>query len=268
MFDVSQIMEVAEIAARRAGRAVVDHGSAYRLDVRDKGVADVVCAADLASDRIISNTIRNAFPDHRMLSEEGTNDDEYDYFGPLWIIDPIDGTANYVRNHPYFGISVAFAFDGVVQAACVHAPMLRETFLATKGGGAKLNGSPIKVSSPRNLMRSIVSTGFPHEKVDFDQLLGRFSFLLRNCQDVRRSASPVLDISYVGMGRLDGHTETLFAWDVAAAGLIATEAGAQRSNLVSKPSGIPADLFGEEVVFSAPEIHSELVEQLQRILGK
>jgi myo-inositol-1(or 4)-monophosphatase len=262
MLDVCEIAEVAREAAQEAGRAVVDHWSAYKLDVRNKGATDIVSAADQASDRIISAAIRTAFPNHRIMSEEDTTAHEVDYSGPLWIIDPIDGTANYVRGHRYFGISIAFAFDGVVQAGCVHAPMLAETFLATKGGGAKLNGSPIKVSASHTLMRSIVSTGFPHEKSDFDHLLKRVSLLLRNCQDVRRSASPVLDISYVAMGRLDAHTETLFPWDVAAAGLIAAEAGAERSNLVPIPAGVPADLFGEEVVFSAPEVHAELVELL------
>ncbi len=268
MFDISDIIKLAESAARRSGQAVVDHWNAYRRDVRDKGATDIVSAADLTSDRIISTAIKSAFPDHRIMSEEDTVTGEFDYSGLLWIIDPIDGTANYVRGHPYFGISVAFAVDGVVQAGCVHAPALGETFLATKGGGATLNGSSIRVSSPASLIRSVVSTGFPHEKSDVPHLLHRVDVLLRNCQDLRRSASPVLDISYVGMGRLEAHTETLFPWDVAAAGLIATEAGARRSNLVPVPSGIPADLYGEEVLFSAPEIHDELAEIIRGWAGK
>ncbi|MCO6178036.1 inositol monophosphatase family protein [Ciceribacter sp. RN22] len=262
MLAIYEIIEVAKKAAQEAGQAVVEHWSAYKQDVRAKGATDVVCAADYASDRIISAAIQTAFPSHRIMSEEDATAQEIDYSGPLWIVDPIDGTANYIRGHRYFGISIAFAFDGVVRAGCVHAPMLAETFLATKGGGATLNGSPIRVSAPPTLSQSIISTGFPHEKSDFSLLLKRFDSLLRNCQDVRRSASPVLDIAYVAMGRLDAHTETLFPWDVAAAGLIATEAGAERSNMVPIPPGIPIDLFGDEVVFSAPEVHAELVELL------
>ena len=265
MFDTTKIVEIAERVARQAGRAVTDQWNAYKLDVKDKGTTDVVTAADLAADRIISTAIRTAFPGHRIMSEEGPSENEVDYSGPLWIIDPIDGTANYVRGHGYFGISIAFAFDGVVQAGCVHAPILGETFLAVKGGGAKLNGSSIKVASPNTLLRSIVSTGFPHEKSDIDHLVRRLSVLLRSCQDIRRGGSPVLDISYVGTGRLDAHTETLFPWDVAAAGLVATEAGAERSNLVPVPIDVPADLFGEEVVFSAPDIHEELVDRLRKL---
>lgn len=265
VFDKSKIIEIAQLAALEAGRAVIDQWSVYRSDIHHKGITDVVSAADFASDQIISTAIRSEFPGHRILSEEGTNGDDFDFEGPLWIVDPIDGTANYVRGHGYFAISIAFAVDGVVQAGCVHAPMLGETFLATKGGGSRLNGVSIQASSPNSLIKSVVSTGFPHEKSEFDHLIKRVSFLLRNCQDVRRAASPVLDISYVGMGRLDAHTETLFSWDVAAAGLIATEAGAERSFLEPVPDEIPPDLFGEQVVFSAPEIHAELVEGLRRL---
>ena len=267
MIDISRIISIAEIAAREAGRAVLEQWDTYRADVRSKGKTDMVSAADLLADRIISTHIRSEFPNHRVLSEEDVRSDAYDYSGPLWIIDPIDGTANYVRGHPYFGISVAFAVDGIVQAGCVHAPALAETFLATKGGGATLNGRPIRHSSPTSLIRSVVSTGFPHERDDCDALLRRVGVLLRHCQDIRRSSSPVLDISYVAMGRLDAHTETLFAWDVAAAGLIATEAGAIRSNLIPVPDNIPADLFGGEIVFSAPEIHQELVGHLEQALA-
>lgn len=243
VIDLDGVKAVAQRAAIDAGRAVVGHWGSYRTDVRDKGVSDVVSAADLASDRIISATIRAAFPDHRILSEEDAQTGTCDYSGPLWIVDPIDGTANYVRGHPYFGISVAFALDGVVMAGCVHAPALAETFVATKDGGATLNGAPIRTSAPNGLIRSVVSTGFPHDTSDIERPLRRMRTLLQCCQDVRRSASPVLDIAYVAMGRLDAHTETLFPWDVAAAGLIAKEAGAQRGNLEVVPTTIPRSLW-------------------------
>lgn len=261
--DMGVIAALAERATREAGRAVVDHWSEYRVDVQRKGDADIISAADLVSHRIISEQLRSAFPSHRILSEEDIQADDFDYSGLLWVIDPIDGTANYVRGHPYFGISVAFAVDGVVQAACVHAPALHETFVATRGGEATLNGKPIRVSAPEDLSRSVVSTGFPHGKKNVENLIRRVESLLRACQDVRRSASPVLDICYVAMGRLDGHVESLFAWDVAAAGLIAAEGGALRTNLVQGCRNTPADLFGEEVLISAPEIHNLLIRLLK-----
>jgi myo-inositol-1(or 4)-monophosphatase len=257
-----QILSLAQTAAQMAGKAVIEQWDAYRLQLRYKGQSDAVSAADLQSNKIIAACIRADFPSIRILSEEDVESHRFDYSGPLWIVDPIDGTANYVRGHPYFGVSIAFAVDGVVQAGCVYAPALGETFTAIKGRGAFLNGRPIQTSSPASLARSIVSTGFPHEKSTIVPLLERLKVLLKNCQDIRRSASPVLDIAYVATGRLDAHTETLFAWDVAAAGLIATEAGAIRSHLVAVPDHIPADLCGDAVVFSAPNIHQELVAHL------
>jgi myo-inositol-1(or 4)-monophosphatase len=262
LIDLDGVKAVAQQAAIDAGHAVVRHWDSYQTDVRDKGAADVVSAADLASDRIISAAIRATFPGHRILSEEDAQTGAFDYSGPLWIVDPIDGTANYVRGHPYFGISVAFAVDGVVMVGCVHAPALAETFVATRDGGATLNGASIKTSSPNGLARSVVSTGFPHDKSDIEKPLRRIRTLLQCCQDVRRSASPVLDIAYVAMGRLDAHAETLFPWDVAAAGLIAKEAGALRGHLEAAPANTPPDLFGVEVVFSAPSIFRELMAQL------
>lgn len=262
VLDLAQIAAIAEKAVKEAGCSVLNEWSVYRSDVRGKGRTDVVSAADLLSEQIISSRIRGAFADHRILSEEDSSSHGYDYSGPLWLVDPIDGTANYVRGHPYFGISVAFAMDGNVLAGCVHAPALDETFRAIKGGGATINGTPIKASSPAGLLRTVVSTGFPHEKCNIDALKHRVDTLLRNCQDIRRSASPVLDICYVGMGRLDAHTETLFPWDVAAAGLVACEAGAMRSHLLPT-HGRPVDLWGEDVLFSAPEIHQELLSLLR-----
>lgn len=263
VLDLTQIAAVAEKAAKEAGRAVVEEWVAYRSDVRTKGRTDVVSAADLLSEKIIGSCIHGAFADHRILSEEDISSHGHDYAGPLWVVDPIDGTANYVRGHPYFGISVAFAMDGVVLAGCVHAPALDETFRAIKGGGATINGSPIEASSPAGLLKAVVSTGFPHEKSNFAALNHRVDTLLRNCQDIRRSASPVLDICYVGMGRLDAHTESLFPWDVAAAGLVACEAGAVRSHVLPVTHGVHIDLWGENVLFSAPEIHQELLSLLR-----
>ncbi|MBB6165911.1 myo-inositol-1(or 4)-monophosphatase [Rhizobium wenxiniae] len=265
MLDIAKISAIAESAARKAGHAVVSEWMASRSDIRSKGGTDIVSAADILSERIISSCILGEFPAHRILSEEDSSSHAYNYSGPLWIIDPIDGTANYVRGHPYFGISVAFAMDGKVLAGCVHAPALDETFRAVRGEGATFNGTRIEPSSPTDLLRSVVSTGFPHDKTSVGSLSQRVDLLLRNCQDIRRSASPVLDICYVGMGRLDAHTESLFPWDVAAAGLVAMEAGAARSHLTSVEGDKPLDLLSDDVLFSAPGIHQQLLSLLRSV---
>jgi myo-inositol-1(or 4)-monophosphatase len=262
--EYDRMLSLASKAAVAAGNAVTEQWEASRSQVRFKGPSDLVTGADLLSDEIIQAAIKAEFPLHRILSEEDADSHRFDYSGPLWIIDPIDGTANYARGHPYFGISVAFAMDGEVLAGCVHAPALGETFTAAKGQGAFLNGRPIRASSPDSLARSIVSTGFPHEKSDPGPLLERVRIILSMCQDIRRGAAPVLDIAYVAAGRLDAHTETLFPWDVAAAGLIATEAGATRSHLAGVSENIPPDLSGNAVLFSSPAIHDEIAAHLRR----
>ncbi len=259
-------LAVAREAAMTAGRAVTAQWARFRASLRYKGHDDVVTAADMISDEIISAHIGQAFAGHRILSEESAGCDGFDFSGPLWVVDPIDGSANYARGHRYFGIAVAFAIDGVVRAACVHAPALGETFTAVKGRGAFLNGVAISPAAPTDLARAVVSTGFPHDKSDMEPLLRRVAILLGTCQDVRRSAAPVLDIAYVAAGRLDAHTETLFAWDVAAAGLIATEAGIVRSHLGQPSRLLPPDLDGGAVLFAAPSIHRPLSAVLRETL--
>jgi myo-inositol-1(or 4)-monophosphatase len=256
-------MSLAKRTAEHAGRAIVEHWAEYAPDLTEKGPKDFASAADRAADAILSAAIKAAFPGHRILSEQA-DDGPLDFAGPVWILDPLDGTANYVRGHTYFAVSIAYAVDGIVKAGCVHAPRLGETFLATRGEGATLNGRPIRMSGATSLARSVVSTGFPHDKSDLAGPLRRFSALLSTCQDIRRSAAPVLDIAYVGAGRLDGHAEQLFAWDVAAAGLIALEAGARRSHLAPVPADVPTDVCGDAVVFSAAGIHDELLDVLRR----
>jgi myo-inositol-1(or 4)-monophosphatase len=134
------------------------------------------------------------------------------------------------------------------------------TYTAVRGCGARLNDGPIQPSAPPDLRHAVVSTGFPHHKGDLELLVDRVRRLLATCQDLRRASSPALDICYVAAGRLDAHTETLHPWDVAAAGLIAVEAGAIRSHL--ERSDLPTDLAGAGFLVAAPTIHDALAEIL------
>lgn len=260
-----ELLAAAVRAAQTAGRVIVarstDRGVAYKND------AEPVTQGDLLADRAILETLRAAFPDVPVLSEESDGGEPPDLHGPVWVVDPIDGTANYARGHPYVSVSVAYAEEGVTRAAAVCAPFLGETFTAALGKGARLNGRPITVGSPGELRRSVVSTGFPHMRSDLGPLLKRIELLLTHCQDIRRAASPALDICWVGAGRLDAHTETLHPWDVAAASLVAREAGAVRGHLVPVPEGVPADLFGGGFLVSAPEVHDALMALLTGVGG-
>ena len=233
------------------------------FDVRRKAGTELVTSADLRSDQMIREHLTNRFPDHRFLSEEAAVDGEFDFSGPVWIIDPIDGTANYAHGNPYVSISVALALDGEPQVGVVHAPFLQETYAAARGGGSTCNGRPIHVSYVSNLSDALVGTGFPHVRSDLEQSLGRVRRLLTRCLDVRRTGSPALDISWVAAGRLDAHCESLAPWDIAAAGLIATEAGAVRGNLAVGDPSIPPELRGEEFIVATPEIFDSLCELLK-----
>lgn len=263
--DKTGVLNRAGHIARGAGDLIRELQRRHAFQVEYKGGVEPVTTADVACDGYIREELAAAYPSHRVLSEETTGADwtTMDLSGPLWIVDPIDGTANFAHGHPYVNVSIAFAVDGVVQVGVVHAPFLNETYTAVKGEGARCNGTPIRVAPATELRRAVVGTGFPYQKPDLDPLVDRVRRLLTGCQDIRRACAPALDICYVGAGRLDAHTETLNPWDVAASGLIAVEAGARRSHLTPVSDGVPEDLCGEGIVVAAPGIHDDLVSLLR-----
>lgn len=197
-----------------------------RHDIKKKGGIDLVTEADLASEKVILKVIRAAFPDHNILAEEsgGSRAPE----GPLWIVDPLDGTTNFAHHLPLFSVSIAFSLDGCTRFGLVANPITGEVFSARKGAGAFLNGSPIHVSAGDKVSESLLVTGFPYDLADrFEGLLTRFSKVLSASQGVRRLGSAALDLCWVACGRFDGFwEENLKPWDTAAGALIACEAGA------------------------------------------
>jgi myo-inositol-1(or 4)-monophosphatase len=258
-----QALEEAVRAVALAGELIVRWSRAGSYKVREKYGAGIVTSADLAADQAIREHLSARFPDHRFLSEEIAVEGKFDFAGPVWIIDPIDGTANYAHGHPHVAISVALAIDGEPCAGVVHAPFLGETYTAVRGAGAVCNGEPIRVSQIPELSRALVGTGFPHYRTDLSHVMARVARLVRSCQDIRRSGSPALDICWVACGRLDGHCESLAPWDMAAAGLIATEAGAMRGNLVAGDMSLPPALRGEEFIVATPGIFQPLCDLLR-----
>jgi myo-inositol-1(or 4)-monophosphatase len=143
------------------------------------------------------------------------------------------------------------------------APFFDQMFVARRSGGAHLNGRVITVGKPARLTDALVSTGFPHDRSAIDPVIERFRRLVGSCRDVRRLGSPAIDICWVAAGIHDAHTESLAPWDVAAAGLVAVEAGALRTNLLQEAAPFSADLAGSGVIFAAPSIFSELTELLR-----
>lgn len=262
--DFDLALREAVSAVTRAGDLIMASSRDRSFSVRRKQGSELVTSADLRSDETIREHLQSKFPRHSFFSEEITVQGQMDFSGPVWIVDPIDGTANYAHGHPYVSISAALAMDGEPCVGVVHAPFLGETYTAILGRGSACNGKPIRVSSVAELREALVGTGFPHDRSKLDRSLTRVRRLLTECQDIRRAGSPALDIAWVAAGRLDAHTESLAPWDIAAAGLIATEAGALRGNLVKVNSSLPPALRGDEYIVSTPGIFQALCELLER----
>lgn len=248
-----------------AGNKIIELRRESRIEVTYKNAGELVTSADLASDQIIREAIASAYPKHGILSEETTDGvwKNKIFEGPLWIVDPLDGTVNYARNLPYFAISLAIAVDGVVWAGAVHAPDMGVTYIGIRGGGARCNGEQLHIHRFEVLAEAVIGTGFPHDKEKVRPALARVNHLTTHCRDIRRFAAPTLDICHVASGCLDAHTESLAPWDVAAAGLIAREAGALTGHVGAVPTDIPIELCGEEIVCANPGIYEELLSLLR-----
>jgi len=211
-------------AAAEAGRLIVD-GAGTRA-VREKERADLVTDVDEASERLILGRIRERFPGDAIVAEESAA--AAVPRGRRWVVDPIDGTTNFVHGHPFVAVSIALVDDDGPAVGVVHAPFLGEVFHAVRGGGAFLDGAPIRVSSEPELARSLLATGFPFKqgKGDLDAYLLLVADAIRSSRDVRRAGSAALDLAFTAAGRVEAFFEIgLAAWDVAAGILLVTEAG-------------------------------------------
>lgn len=242
------------VEAARAGAAVLERRFARPLQVSYKGKIDPVTAADLASQKAIVRVIRRHFPDHEIMAEEnmsGVGTARY-----RWIIDPLDGTVNFLHGVPHFCVSVALTDNGTAIAGVVCAPLLRETFVAQKGGGAWLNGKRIHVSKVATLLRSLTVTGFSYRiHEEYRDVLATFERVLRSAQGMRRLGSAAIDLGWVACGRFEAFWEEgLAPWDVAAGGLILQEAGGKVTDFAGRQNW----LFGKELLATNGRIHRPL----------
>ena len=244
--------EAGELIARLRGDQLV-------LDYKPGN--ELVTNADVAADQLITDHIRRHFPTHQILAEESASklQDIADLNGPLWIIDPIDGTVNYAHGHSHVAVSIAFYEHVVPQLGVVNAPFQQETFSAERGKGAWLNGQPIQPNKVAVMKNAVVGTGFPYDKVpELPLLLARLETVLRNCADIRRNGSAALDICWVACGRLSAYYETVSLWDCAAAQLIATEAGAHYGHIWPPLNGLPTSMASENLLVTNPYLFDEL----------
>jgi len=252
------LLNIGMRAARRAGDLIVK--SLSRLDslkIDSKGRNDFVSEIDRKSEADIIATIRRSYPQHAILAEESgrSGTDEY-----VWIIDPLDGTTNFLHGFPVFAVSIAVEHRGRLQHAVVYDPMRQEFFTASRGDGAQLEGKKIRVSSQRTLEGSLIGTGLPFRTgmAYVDEYLAMLKVIMSTAAGVRRPGAAALDLAYVAAGRLDGFWEFgLSPWDTAAGTLLIQEAGGR----VGTPSGDEYAL-GPNIVAGNPKVYEELLAAL------
>jgi len=252
-----EILKIAETVARKAGDYIIEVMSSLR-QVDYKGRADMVTNVDRGSEAIILDCIRKDWPEHAVLAEEtGTNQLQSDW---RWIIDPIDGTTNFVHGYPFFCVSIALQYRHQTEIAVVYDPVHDEMFTALRGHGACLNGTPLHVSQTADLSGSLLATGVPYELGDrWHRSMDYFKLFYYQTHGVRRDGAAALDLCYVAAGRFDGFWEfDLKSWDVAAGMLLVTEAGGKVTDFAGKV----ADIGGREVVASNGVIHARMLEVL------
>jgi myo-inositol-1(or 4)-monophosphatase len=218
-----------EQIARQAGQ-ILNDGYEKEHQVHYKGEIDLVTEVDHASEKYLISEIQRLFPTHRILSEEAGALDGHDEH--LWIVDPLDGTVNYAHGIPFFSVSLAYAYKGIVKLGAVYDPLRDEMFIAERGNGAWLRGRALIVSNAEQLQNSLLETGFPYDvRTTENNNLDNYGHFALSSRGVRRLGSAALDLCYVAAGRFDGYWElSVKPWDVAAGGLIAEEAGARVTN--------------------------------------
>jgi myo-inositol-1(or 4)-monophosphatase len=254
-------MSPADLALDLATRvgAMLLRGLPGKRTIRTKGnITNLVTEMDVRSEKLILGAIRRAFPDHEIVAEESGRAGRSRC---RWYVDPLDGTVNYAHGLPIFCVSIGFEIDGVMEAGVVHAPALRETFVARRGRGAFRNGRRIRCSTQADLRRSLLCTGFPYQHAGKRRNLAWWSAFLPRAQALRRLGSAALDLCFTAAGVFDGFWEfRLGPWDIAAATLVALEAGA----VVTDFAGAPVDLFKGEVLVANPRLHRTMKSVLKR----
>ena len=253
-------LRLAIAAAKEAGRIQMEH-LGHSLSVEYKGEINPVTIVDKLCDQTITQMIFSVFPDHDLLTEESP----FVIKGSpwKWIIDPLDGTTNYLHGYPCFCVSIGLELEGEVGLGVVYNPILDELFYAEKGEGTYLNGNRIFVSHEDHLDRSFLCTGFPYDVRDHADFYLRYfrQFIIKSFA-LRRLGSAAIDLCYLAAGRFDGFWEfKLHAWDVAAGSLMITEAGGE----VTDFQGQPFNIYSGEILASNGLIHQEMLQTIQEI---
>jgi myo-inositol-1(or 4)-monophosphatase len=278
MADQDEYLSVAVEAVRAAARVVEQWVG--RIEVRHKGPADLVTQADLASQQTVRRIVLGAFPEHRLLGEEQCPEDSRELTAPgdvsgenpdgsrpatgecRWIVDPVDGTTNYVHGVPHYCISLGLECGGELLVGAVYDPALDECFTASRGRGAWLNGRPIRTSGVTELSDALAAVGFPTSVASDSPDLLMFLDMLPRCQAIRRTGCSALNLCYLAAGRFDLYwSYCTKIWDVAAGALLVQEAG----GCISSPSGGPFELeTAQFLAAGTPALHAKLCQRAEQ----
>ena len=249
-------------AARRA--ATVINRASFDLDrvvVTEKQHNDFVTDVDQAAEQAIIEVLSKAYPDHAILGEEsGASANTHDENEYQWIIDPLDGTTNFIHGFPQYCVSIALAHRGVITQAVIYDPVRNDLFTATKGAGAYLNEKRIRVTKLDRISNALLGTGYVAGSARaLDEYLKMYAIMGERSQGVRRAGSAALDLAYVACGRLDGFYEKgLKPWDIAAGALMITESG----GIVGEFSGESEYLYKGDVIAASPKIFGQMITLL------
>jgi len=259
---LNEFLNIAVKAARLAGGVILRSlGNLSKDDIDIKQASDFVTRVDKDSEEVIIKTIKERFPHHLFLAEESIKESAGEEY--RWIIDPLDGTTNYIHGYPMFAVSIALEYKGEIILGVVFDPLRDELFTAERGKGAFLNGHPIKVSPVCELKNSLITTGFPFRKKEFiDIYLRLFKNLFHKVSDLRRTGSAALDLAHLASGRCDGFFEIgLSAWDIAAGSLLIKEAG----GIVTDFGGGTDYLSTGNIIAASPAIHKGILKEVTNV---
>ncbi|CAG9296082.1 inositol-1-monophosphatase [Celerinatantimonas diazotrophica] len=248
-------------AARNAGNIIAKaYENLDQVETQSKGANDYVTNIDKAAERTIIETIQKSYPEHGIVAEEsgitqGANSDFQ------WVIDPLDGTTNFIKGIPHFAVSVALQVKGKTEHAVIYDPLSNELFTASRGQGAQLNGYRLRVTKLRDLEGAVIATGLPFKQKHLTETyFAMLHDVFEDCGDIRRAGSAALDLAYVAAGRLDGYFELgLKPWDLAAGELIVREAGA----LVTDVAGGYNFYKTGNIVTANPKVLKEILSKLR-----
>ena len=253
------LINIAVSAARSAGNFIMRHADRVgQLQIERKGRNDFVTQVDRGAEREIINVIHKAYPQHAILGEEGgkIGDNEV-----VWIVDPLDGTTNFLHGFPHYAVSIGIQVRGRLEHGVIYAPCTQDLYVASRGSGATLNNRKIRVSGAKDMDQALIGTGVPIRAVNLDAYIPMLRNVVANTAGVRRAGSAALDLAYVAAGRLDAFWElNLKPWDIAAGMVLVQEAGGLTSEIYGRPDALETG----NILVGTPKLHPIFVDLLRQ----